>query len=282
MNYTLYTTTASHIVESDTINGLYAGVISKFKHTSIERNNTLELQNTQLVLTNPRNRRLTLSCRNLPMVTQIAEFAWYMLHTNHVVPILRYIPKWIDYSDDKISVNSNYGHAWQFQVYNALDKLRLDIHTRQAIISIYDKAYLQYSGKDTPCTLNIVLSVVNNKFCMTVNMRSNDMFTGMPIDIFCFTALQELLYNTLKLFIPTLELGTYVHNAMSFHMYNQHKFILTAELHDTRKHQHQICDTTTYANFWSAKDAYFFDDTKRTPDYAHFMRFNLHNATHYK
>jgi len=48
-------------------------------------------------------------------------------------------------------------------------------------------------------------------------MRSNDVVWGLPYDVFLFTMLQEMLAQTLD-----LELGSYIHVAGSFHLYERH------------------------------------------------------------
>ncbi len=49
---------------------------------------------------------------------------------------------------------------------------------------------------------------------MSVTMRSNDAYMGLPHDVFCFTMLQEMVAKTLG-----LELGEYYHYVGSMHLY---------------------------------------------------------------
>jgi thymidylate synthase len=53
---------------------------------------------------------------------------------------------------------------------------------------------------------------------MFTAMRSNDVFLGLPHDVFCFTMIQELVARTLG-----LELGVYKHAVGSLHLYGQHR-----------------------------------------------------------
>ncbi|MNP18299.1 Thymidylate synthase [compost metagenome] len=48
-------------------------------------------------------------------------------------------------------------------------------------------------------------------------MRSNDIYLGMPYDIFSFTMLQEMLALELN-----VELGSYTHMVGSLHIYEKH------------------------------------------------------------
>ena len=47
-------------------------------------------------------------------------------------------------------------------------------------------------------------------------MRSNDVFRGLPHDLFCFTMLQELIARSVG-----VELGSYHHMVGSSHMYEE-------------------------------------------------------------
>jgi thymidylate synthase len=53
---------------------------------------------------------------------------------------------------------------------------------------------------------------------MSVTMRSNDAYLGLPHDVFCFTMLQELVAAELA-----LELGEYIHMVGSMHLYDWDK-----------------------------------------------------------
>jgi thymidylate synthase len=49
-------------------------------------------------------------------------------------------------------------------------------------------------------------------------MRSNDVWLGLPYDVFAFTTIQRLIAEQLK-----LDLGTYYHQAGSEHLYNRNR-----------------------------------------------------------
>ena len=51
---------------------------------------------------------------------------------------------------------------------------------------------------------------------MTVYMRSNDIWMGLPYDVFSFTCMQILLAFKLGVGI-----GTYTHHAASLHLYKR-------------------------------------------------------------
>ena len=51
---------------------------------------------------------------------------------------------------------------------------------------------------------------------MLTYMRSNDVYLGMPHDVFCFTMLQEIMARKVS-----ADIGTYQHAVGSLHLYNR-------------------------------------------------------------
>ena len=122
--------------------------------------------------------------------------------------------------------------------------------------------YANYTGKDMPCTFNLVFNVRGDKLYLTTYMRSNDVIWGFCNDQFAFTLLQELVANELG-----LKLGAYVHNATSMHIYERHYAMLGYPNMNLSK-QTSIAKTTTYSNFWETLDPYIFEGL----DAKHFIK----------
>ena len=62
----------------------------------------------------------------------------------------------------------------------------------------------------------------DKKLHMILRMRSNDSYMGLIYDVFSFTLFQEMMLNELNtIFIEPLEMGTYVHNSGSMHLYDR-------------------------------------------------------------
>lgn len=226
------------------------------------------------------DKRIYCNNRKLTNKVQNAEFVWYMTGTNNVHCIAKYIPNWQNFSDNGLSVNSNYGHIWKTQVYGVLKKLMLDKYTRQAVIQIYDGGMSNnFITKDVQCTLNLAFNIETDKdgfdrLHMHTTMRSNDVVHGFGIDAFSFMSLQELICNELRLTYPELMLGNYQHTAMSLHIYENHyKFLSNGvEFNDTKHNvsgNTSMSHNTTYVNFFAEQDPYFFDGL----DYLHFVNY---------
>ena len=121
-------------------------------------------------------------------------------------------------ADDKGKVRSNYG--WQWQRKNQIDKivrlLRKQPETRKASISIYDAKEFDTYSNDTPCTYAVNFTILNDRLNMSVVMRSNDLLFGFCNDQYCFSMLQKMIAETLR-----IDVGTYYHFAQNFHIYNK-------------------------------------------------------------
>ena len=120
-------------------------------------------------------------------------------------------------ADKNGNVNSNYGAQWKRngQLDKVVDMLRDNKSTRQAAISIYDGKEIFGYKHDTPCTYAVQFSIVDDKLCMSVYMRSNDLWYGFCNDQYQFALLQEMVAD--KLSIKT---GWYYHHAHNLHLYN--------------------------------------------------------------
>jgi thymidylate synthase len=226
------------LITASSVHGVYANALKALAQYGVRHNPkanviTQNLHRVSIHLTplnsetNPRgffDKRLYCANRNLTNKVQNAEFAWYMTGTNSVECITPFIKNWSNFSDDGLTVNSNYGYIWKNQIQGVIKKLIADKYTRQGAIQIYDGAMANNMiTKDVQCTLNITFEILPNQFGhdalhMTVNMRSNDVVYGLPIDMFCFGTLHELVLHELHLTYPNLLLGVYEHNAVSLHI----------------------------------------------------------------
>lgn len=194
-----------------------------------------ELLNHSIVVTNPRQRIINHKARKPPYRYLLGELCFYLSGSNMADFIASYSPFWKSISKEDGTVNSGYGHrifgkSDRVQFINQWDMvkniLKADPDSRQAIINIHVPADRVEASRDLPCTLTLQFFIRNLEntttpaLHMIVNMRSNDLVKGFTIDFFQFSMLQEILMLELKREnFPTLQLGTYFHNAGSFHVY---------------------------------------------------------------
>ena len=150
-----------------------------------------------------------------------AEWQWYLSgdkNINKLGKIYGKVPEiWKRMADPEGNVNSNYGYQWQRndQIGYVIDKLKRDMFTRHACISIYDGKEHDKFATDTPCTYAIQFTNVNNYLNMCVTMRSNDLWYGFCNDQYQFSKLQELICKE-----TGLDMGTYYHFAHNLHIYS--------------------------------------------------------------
>jgi thymidylate synthase len=181
--------------------------------------NTKTIYNCGFFIENPLDNIITTPWRKFSTNYAEYEFNWYLSKDRSVADIKKKAKIWDTmHSGDEI-VNSNYG--WQWSRNNQLDyvisELERDNYSRRAVLTIYDgKEHEQYKY-DTPCTLSIVFCIEDDKLCMTVTMRSNDLVFGFCNDQYCFSKLQEMVALRLN-----KQVGWYYHFAQNLHIYEKH------------------------------------------------------------
>lgn len=165
----------------------------------------------------PTRNIVTSSIRKMPMRYAVGELAWYLSGSNKVADISRFADKWAAISDDGVTNNSAYGYRihtfFDFDQWDHVRRMLFsDPNTRQAVIHIKDAS--NKPTKDTPCTVYLQFFVRENKLHLSVHMRSNDIWMGVPYDMFSFCFLQMKMAMELGVGI-----GSYTHYAGSLHMY---------------------------------------------------------------
>lgn len=181
-----------------------------------------EVLNAVFCVSDPTRNIVLNPIRKMPMRYAVGELAWYLSGSNKVKDIARFAKKWEEISDDGEHNNSAYGYriSTQFgfdQWWYVKNLLARDPNSRQAIIHIKDaKDTFNYPTKDMPCTMYLQLFIREGKLDMVVHMRSNDIWMGVPYDMFSFCFLQMKMAMELG-----VEIGEYTHYAGSLHMYQR-------------------------------------------------------------
>ena len=183
--------------------------------------NTKALFNIGFYLQNPLDNKITNKQRNWKEEYAEAEWQWYLSGDRNIEKLGKIYgkipPIWERMADHNGNVNSNYGWQWlrNDQYEYIIDKLKFENDTRHAAISIYDcKENLDYEN-DTPCTYAVQFTIINDKLCMSVYMRSNDLWYGFCNDQYCFSMLQKKVAEDVN-----KDIGWYYHHAHNMHLYN--------------------------------------------------------------
>ena len=157
------------------------------------------------------------------------ELVWYFNGMNTVNFISKYSKFWDKLKNEDNTANSAYGNLIFSERENgysqwtwALESLKNDKDSRQAILH-FNKPSHQYKGvKDFVCTLYGIFQIRNNRLDFTIHMRSNDLILGMPTDVAFFCLLQQQMHKHLLKTYPNLKIGMYTHVVNSAHIYEHH------------------------------------------------------------
>jgi len=214
--------------------------------------NCTEVIGFQAILAYPLHNILFVPKRKFSLSYACAEMLWYLSGANNIEMIQAYAPQYEKFTENGIAYGA-YGARWaenpgfvneridltktivmegygdntnfepiQSQLYALIHLLKTNPNTRQAIMTMWDSGDLIHAilkdHKDLPCTLSLIFFVRDNKLHLVATMRSNDAWLGLPYDVFCFTTLQRIIAKELG-----LELGTYVHQAGSEHIYEKNQ-----------------------------------------------------------
>jgi thymidylate synthase len=201
-------------------NEAYEAVLNKITKDGIDFGDTKAIFNCGFYIENPLDKVITNADRKWSSKYAEAEWQWYLSGDPSIEKLGELYgkipPIWKRMADEYGLVNSNYGYQWQRdnQLNYVVNKLRDNPNTRHAAISIYDAKENDRYGNDTPCTYAVQFTIINNKLCMSVYMRSNDIWYGFCNDQYQFASLQKMVADRLS-----INVGWYYHHAHNMHLY---------------------------------------------------------------
>lgn len=162
---------------------------------------------------------LSIPERNISYGFMFAEAWWILTGQNRLEMLERYAPSYAKFSDDGLRLSGAYGPKIIDQLSYVTDVLKRDPHSRQAVINIWRER--PGTSKDIPCTLSIQFLIRAGELHAVVNMRSNDVWLGMPYDVFSITMVAMMVLLELRQGRIPLKanLGNIYHTAASRHLY---------------------------------------------------------------
>jgi len=203
-------------------------ILSEGREVSPTKGPNKELIAVSLELTEPRARLCQTESRGRAF-SALGELVWYLSRSNDLAQIAPYIRAYAKSAEDG-KIFGGYGPRlfdWKGtnQIQNVIDLLRANPTSRRAAVQLFDAedlvhdpAVLPNGHLDIPCTCTMQFLIRDGALSMVVYMRSNDVWKGLPHDVFCFTMLQEIVAVSLD--VP---LGRYHHTVGSLHLYNGDK-----------------------------------------------------------
>jgi thymidylate synthase len=106
------------------------------------------------------------------------------------------------------------------QLEAVVELVRRKPNTRQAMLTMYDAGDLAGAlvgdPKDVPCTSCIQFILRDGRLHASTYMRSNDVWLGLPYDLFCFSSIQRIVAAEVG-----AEPGDYHHSVGAMHVYER-------------------------------------------------------------
>ena len=203
----------------DLLRKLLPKMLASKIHISPSRGPARELTGVLLELARPRARLSRTETRGKPF-SCLGELLWYLSRDNSLAFIRYYIKEYEKEAEDGETVYGGYGprlfnQRGHDQIKNIISVLRNSSESRRAVIQLFNAEDIADRHKEIPCTCTLQFFVRKNRLILLTTMRSNDVYVGLPHDIFCFTMLQEIIARSLG-----LELGIYKHFVGSLHLYD--------------------------------------------------------------
>ena len=202
-------------------NEAYEALLHDAIALGIDFDDTKALFNCGFYINNPMDNHITNKQRKWSLKYAEAEWQWYLSGDPSISKLGELYgkipPIWEKMADSEGNVRSNYGWQWKrnAQIDYVTAKLKTNPKTRHAAISIFDGKEFDTYRNDTPCTYAVQFTIINNELCMSVYMRSNDIWYGFCNDQYQFSSLQQMVADRLN-----LEIGWYYHHAHNMHLYN--------------------------------------------------------------
>lgn len=195
-----------------------AAILDRGEHVVPSKGANHELRGVILDLARPRA-RLSRSESRGKVFSALGELLWYLSGSNATDHITHYIRKYSEFDEDGV-IFGGYGprlrgQGTSDQLRTVTQLLRERPQTRRAVVQLFAGSDLHEDHKDVPCTCTLQFLGRQGGLDLVVYMRSNDVFTGLPHDFFCFTMIQEFVARSID-----VEVGRYIHMAGSLHLYD--------------------------------------------------------------
>jgi thymidylate synthase len=143
----------------------------------------------------------------------VAEWLWMWFGHDDVKTIAQYNSHIAQFSDNGTTFAGAYGPQIKKQWLRTQNLLDVDPDTRQAVIEIYQTP-ASMTTKDVPCTLSVQFFIRRKELHTVVNMRSSDIWLGLPYDFFNFSMLGNVMAA-----IRGVEVGSVTYHIGSSHIY---------------------------------------------------------------
>ncbi len=195
-------------------------VQTKGTHQDSRVGPTSELLAYRAVLTDINQNFVLQTARKADPAYAAAELLWYLSDTDDTTMLQYYAPSYKQFTEDGVHAHGAYGPRIMAALPSIIQLLKDHPDTRQAVIPIWNLDDLEcaHEVNDNPCSVMLHFILRSGKLDCITYMRSNDVWLGMPYDIFCFTMIQRLVADSIR-----ADYGRYTHLVGSLHIYDKNK-----------------------------------------------------------
>lgn len=178
-----------------------------------------ELWGVVLELDDPRA-RLSRSATRGKVFSALGELCWYLSGSEDATFIRYYVSRYPNVLPGGTVFGAYgprlFGDGEGNQIAHVVELLKDKPSSRRAVVQIFGAGDRPPAGQQPPCTCTLQFLVRDDRLNMLAHMRSNDLYWGLPHDLFAFTMLQELVARSVD--VPV---GSYVHMVGSLHLYER-------------------------------------------------------------
>ena len=222
-----------HRNEYDTIDEMWSAcvedLINHGRVVDSRDGGTRETIGYAATLTDPSRCLLRSPARGLDPYYAAAECMWYLSGTDDTRWLEQFAPQYARFVDAHVAYGAYGKRLFEREpgcsrslVEWAYHMLKEKPDSRQAVIDLHEPRDLRNAAwrhqKDIPCTTSVQLLLRDGRLDMIVTMRSNDVWLGMPYDIFWWCTLLKILSCELE-----CAMGEYHHRAGSMHLYERNR-----------------------------------------------------------
>ncbi|TSB05278.1 thymidylate synthase [Sphingorhabdus contaminans] len=271
---------------NDVLKATAQSCIGSGSATSPRGMSTLEVIGYNFSLTNPRARIVGFPDRRWSLPLAIGEFCWHMRGDNSVEALSYYADAWSSFSDDGITVRGScYGNKAFSRIHgdSSWDRckslLRNDKDSRRAVITfdVLDESDL--TTRDKSCLTTMQFLIREARLSLVANMRSNDIYLGLPYDVFLFTMMQEVMALELG-----VDVGAYTHFVGSLHVYERNIAAISSQYNreSNRSTMPRMTDLDQLPDFLAAELAIREGRETKLDSFAPYWASLLQHLTNFK
>jgi thymidylate synthase len=189
-------------------------LVTRGEESSPRNLKTKEILNASITVKNSLHNILVSSARDLNYRFMVAEWLWILAGLNDVNVLAQYNSQMKQFSDNGEILSGAYGPRLMPQIPYVLESLKKP-DSRQAVATIWTPS--PQDSKDIPCTISLQWLIRQGKLHCIANMRSSDIWLGLPYDFFTFSQITNYLASLIKIDVGSLSM-----NLGSSHLYENH------------------------------------------------------------